>query len=210
MRGRTETCSTPVIFYAITSFAPFPRKPQCFKRLLMRTSLRRQDTGYTGIDRSWSRFTQHFSFDWRHAWPLQIRALTLGMRGFCSIFVDAIPWENNRHFLKPSLVSTQNVVWATTEEIPDRWRVTYQIWALLTGWSKLSPWHNQSEALPKPLMRHHYGISGALSSDVILGGETRGGVAKGQLFSQVIFLLLSLSLFSFLGIFTFVWGFPRV
>lgn len=210
MRGRTETCSTPVIFYAITSFAPFPREPQCFKRLLMRTSLRRQDTGYTGIDRSWSRFTQHFSFDWRHAWPLQIRALTLGMRGFCSIFVDAIPWENNRHFLKPSLVSTQNVVWATTEEIPYCWRVTYQIWALLTGWSKLSPWHNQSEALPKPLMRHHYGISGALSSDVILGGETRGGVAKGQLFSQVIFLLLSLSLFSFLGIFTFVWGFPRV
>lgn len=210
MRGRTETCSTPVIFYAITSFAPFPREPQCFKRLLMRTSLRRQDTGYTGIDRSWSRFTQHFSFDWRHAWPLQIRALTPGMRGFCSIFVDAIPWENNRHFLKPSLVSTQNVVWATTEEIPYCWRVTYQIWALLTGWSKLSPWHNQSEALPKPLMRHHYGISGALSSDVILGGETRGGVAKGQLFSQVIFLLLSLSLFSFLGIFTFVWGFPRV
>lgn len=210
MRGRTETCSTPVIFYAITSFAPLPREPQCFKRLLMRTSLRRQDTGYTGIDRSWSRFTQHFSFDWRHAWPLQIRALTLGMRGFCSIFVDAIPWENNRHFLKPSLVSTQNVVWATTEEIPYCWRVTYQIWALLTGWSKLSPWHNQSEALPKPLMRHHYGISGALSSDVILGGETRGGVAKGQLFSQVIFLLLSLSLFSFLGIFTFVWGFPRV
>lgn len=210
MRGRTETCSTPVIFYAITYFAPFPREPQCFKRLLMRTSLRRHDTGYTGIDRSWSRFTQHFSFDWRHAWPLQIRALTLGMRGFCSIFVDAIPWENNRHFLKPSLVSTQNVVWATTEEIPYCWRVTYQIWALLTGWSKLSPWHNQSEALPKPLMRHHYGISGALSSDVILGGETRGGVAKGQLFSQVIFLLLSLSLFSFLGIFTFVWGFPRV
>lgn len=210
MRGRTETCSTPVIFYAITSFAPLPREPQCFKRLLMRTSLRRQDTGYTGIDRSWSRFTQHFSFDWRHAWPLQIRALTLGMRGFCSIFVDAIPWENNRHFLKPSLVSTQNDVWATTEEIPYCWRVTYQIWALLTGWSKLSPWHNQSEALPKPLMRHHYGISGALSSDVILGGETRGGVAKGQLFSQVIFLLLSLSLFSFLGIFTFVWGFPRV
>lgn len=210
MRGRTETCSTPVIFYAITSFAPFPREPQCFKRLLMRTSLRRQDTGYTGIDRSWSRFTQHFSFDWRHAWPLQIRALTLGMRGFCSIFVDAIPWENNRHFLKPSLVSTQNVVWATTEEIPYCWRVIYQIWALLTGWSKLSPWHNQLEALPKPLMRHHYGISGALSSDVILGGETRGGVAKGQLFSQVIFLLLSLSLFSFLGIFTFVWGFPRV
>lgn len=210
MRGRTETCSTPVIFYAITSFASLPREPQCFKRLLMRTSLRRHDTGYTGIDRSWSRFTQHFSFDWRHAWPLQIRALTLGMRGFCSIFVDAIPWENNRHFLKPSLVSTQNVVWATTEEIPYCWRVTYQIWALLTGWSKLSPWHNQSEALPKPLMRHHYGISGALSSDVILGGETRGGVAKGQLFSQVIFLLLSLSLFSFLGIFTFVWGFPRV
>ena len=167
MRGRTETCSTPVIFYAITSFAPFPRERQCFKRLLMRTSLRRHDTGYTGIDRSWSRFTQHFSFDWRHAWPLQIRALTLGMRGFCSIFVDAIPWENNRHFLKPSLVSTQNVVWATTEEIPYCWRVTYQIWALLTGWSKLSPWHNQSEALPKPLMRHHYGISGALSSDVI-------------------------------------------
>ena len=124
MRGRTETCGTPVIFYAITSFAPLPRKPQCFKRLLMRTSLRRQDTGYTGIDRSWSRFTQHFSFDWRHAWPLQIRALTLGMRGFSSIFVDAIPWENNRHFLKPSLVSTQNVVWATTEEIPYCWRVT--------------------------------------------------------------------------------------
>ena len=210
MRGRTETCSTPVIFYATTSFAPFPREPQCFKRLLMRTSLRRQDTEYTGIDRSWSRFTQHFSFDWRHAWPLQIRALTLGMRGFCSIFVDAIPWENNRHFLKPSLVSTQNVVWATTEEIPCCWRVTYQIWALLTGWSKLSPWHNQSEALPKPLMRHHYWISGALSSDVILGGETRGGVAKGQLFSQVIFLLLSSSLYSFLGIFTFVWGFLRV
>lgn len=175
----------------------------------MRTSLRRQDTGYTGIDRSWSRFIQHFSFDWRHAWPLQIRALTLGMRGFCSIFVDAIPWENNRHFLKPSLVSTQNDVWATTEEIPDCWRVTYQIWALLTGWSKLSPWHNQSEALPKPLMRHHYGISGALSSDVIRWGNQGWRCKRAAVFSGY-FPSLVVSLFSFLGIFTFVWGFPRV
>lgn len=161
----------------------------------MRTSLRRQDTGYTGIDRSWSRFTQHFSFDWRHAWPLQIRALTLGMRGFCSIFVDAIPWDNKRHFLKPSLVSTQNVVWETTEEIPYCWRVTYQIWALLTGWSKLSPWHNQSEALPKPLMRHHYGISGALSSDVIRWGNQgwrckRAAVFSGYFPSLVIIVIL--------------------
>ena len=69
------------------------------------------------------------------------------MRGVYSIFVYAIPWENSPHFVTPSLVSTQNDVWATTEGIPYCWRVTYQIWALLTGWSKFSTWHNQSEAV---------------------------------------------------------------
>lgn len=118
-----------------------------------------------------------------------------GMRGVCSIFVDAKPWEINRHFLKPSLVSTQNDVWATTEESPYCWRVTYEIWALLTGWSKLSPWHNQSEALPKPLMRHHYGISGALSSDVIRWGNQgwrckRAAVFSGYFPSLVVIAIL--------------------
>ena len=45
---------------------------------------------------------------------------------------------NNPHFATPSLFCARNDIWETSAEIPYRWRVTTQIWAvLLIGWKSI-------------------------------------------------------------------------
>ena len=42
-------------------------------------------------------------------------------------------WENNQHFASSPLVSPRNDVWGTSTEIPYWWRVTTQIWMLISA-----------------------------------------------------------------------------
>ena len=78
-----------------------------------------------------------------------------------------LAWENSRHLVTLPLVSPQNNLWETSEEIPYWWRVATQIWVVT---------------------RQQF-IS-ALVSQTSFGGKTSGGVAKCRLFSQAITCLV--------------------
>ena len=75
-----------------------------------------------------------------------------------------LTWENSRHLATLSLVSPPSDVLETSAEIPYWCRVTTQIWVVT---------------------RHHYAIS-ALVSQISLGGETSGSVAKCRLFLRLV------------------------
>ena len=98
---------------------------------------------------------------------------------------------NTPHFATPSLICPRNDIWETSAEIPYWWRVTTQIWAvLLIGWKSI-----QSELQPGSGWWRVISMGGisALVSLTSFSGETSGGVAKCQLFSQAnpynVFLL---------------------
>ena len=75
--------------------------------------------------------------------------------------------ENSRHFATPQLVSTQNVVWETSAEIPYWWRVTTQSWVLsASDWLKR---HDQSITQICVVTRHQYGISALVSQTSFRG-----------------------------------------
>ena len=81
-------------------------------------------------------------------------------------------WENSRHFSSPPLDSARDDVW----ESQYRWRITTQIWlVLLSGWIKIFPRNDQSEALT-------WNFCAWNSSDISWG--IGGGFSKCRMFSQ--------------------------
>ena len=95
-----------------------------------------------------------------------------------------LAWENSRHFPTPSLVSPRNDVRGTSTEFPYWWRATNQVWVVfLINW-KFALSNHKHYAVPGSDLSSVWNFCARFRPQKSCCGETRGSVAKWQLFSQ--------------------------